>query len=342
MRPFIHVEARNITAAVAALGKYQGRARLNAGGTDLLGLLKDEFLPGYPEAIINIKTVAGLNHIREEKGVLKIGALTTLAEIAEAPLLKERYDVIAAAAHAVASPQIRNAATIGGNLCQDVRCSYYRYPRHIGGPIDCARKGNGPCLAVKGDNRLHAIIGGRKCFAVCPSDLAVALAALDGRIAVVGPNGKRRVAIRDFHTPMGNLLEQGEIVTEIEVPVVNERLVQNFLKFTLRRPIDFAIVSVATVVKVADGVCTEARIALGGVACGAYRAVAAELFLKGKPLDDATAARAGELAVKGAKKLSRNGYKIEIAKTLVKRGLIGESLPDCPCRSDDGREHGHE
>lgn len=326
MKPFAHINVRTVAQAVAALAAYDGKARLNAGGTDLFGALKDEFLPVYPEAIINIKTVTGLDYIEERKGVLRIGALARLCDIANSPLIKERYGALAEAAHAVAGPQLRNVATIGGNLCQDVRCCYYRYPRHIGGPINCARKGNGPCLAVRGDNRNHAIMEGRKCFAVCPSDTAVALAAYDAQLLVAGPAGERRIAVRDFYHPLGNQLGKDEMVRQIEVPAVTSRARQSFLKFTLRRPIDFAIVSVAAVITVENGVCSDARIALGAVAPGVHRAVAAEEFLKGRVIDEESAAQAGELALAGAKPLSKNAYKIEIAKTLVKRGILGLPL----------------
>jgi xanthine dehydrogenase YagS FAD-binding subunit len=325
MRPFSHINALTVEQAVAALVKYEGKARFNAGGTDLFGVLKDEFLPVYPEAVINIKTVTGLDYIREERGMLRIGALTRLAELANSPLIRQHYGALAEAAHSVASPQIRNVATLGGNLCQDVRCCYYRYPRHIGGPIACARKGNGPCLAVTGDNRYHAIMEGRRCFAVCPSDTAVALALYDAQLIVVGPAGERRMAIRDFFTPLGNQLRQDEMVREIEIPAVVSPARQHFHKFTLRKPIDFAVVSVAVLIRETDGVCTEARIALGAVAPGVIRASAAEEFLRGRPIDAQAAAEAAELALAGARPLSRNAYKIEIAKTLVKRGLLGEA-----------------
>lgn len=324
MKPFAHINARSVDQAVAELVKHDGKARLNAGGTDLFGLLKDEFLPVCPEAIVNIKTITGLDYIREDEGVLRIGALARLADIANSPLLRERYGALAEAARAVASPQIRNTATIGGNLCQDVRCCYYRYPRHLGGPIACARKGRGPCLAVKGDNRYHAVMDGKGCFAVCPSDTAVALALFDAQVVAAGPTGERRIAVRDFYTPLGNRLAGDEVVREIELPAQLEPARQTFSKFTLRRPIDFAIASVAALVAVKDGVCNDVRIALGGVAPGVRRAVAAEDFLKGRAVDNDVAAQAGELALMGAKALSRNEYKIEIAKTLVKRAILGD------------------
>jgi xanthine dehydrogenase YagS FAD-binding subunit len=327
MRPFIHFNASSVKEACKLLAEYDGRAVLNAGGTDLLGTLKGDNLFEYPEALVNIKTIAGLDKVAESKGTLRIGALAKLSAIVNSPLLNERYPVLAAAAREVATPQIRNAATLGGNLCQDVRCWYYRYPRHIGGPILCARKGKGPCLAVKGDNRYHALMGAKKCFAVCPSDAAVALAALDGQLATAGPEGKRKITVTDFYNPMGNILKRGEMVTEVEVPSLADQPKQAFLKFTLRKPVDFAIVSVATVITVKDRLCANARIALGAVAAGPVRATKAEKMLVGKPVDEKLAAAAAEEALAGARPLSMNSYKIEIAKTLVKRAILGSLVP---------------
>jgi xanthine dehydrogenase YagS FAD-binding subunit len=322
MRDFTHFNAGTVKEACKLLAKYDGSAVLNAGGTDLLGTLKGENLFEYPEAVINIKKIAGLDQIAESKGTLRIGALAKLSALVNSPLLNDRYPALAEAARSVATPQIRNAATMGGNLCQDVRCWYYRYPRHIGGPILCARKGKGPCLAVKGDNRYHAVMGAKKCFAVCPSDTAVALAALDAQIRIVGPEGERKIAVTDFYNPLGNSLRRGEMVTGVEMPSVGNESRQAFLKFTLRKPVDFAIVSAATVVTVKAGVCTDARIALGAVAPGPIRASKAEKMLVGRSIDEKAAADAAEEALAGAKPLSMNAYKIEIAKTLVKRAIL--------------------
>ncbi len=324
MRNFRYVDAHSVEEAVFALGRFGAKARLNAGGTDLLGLLKDEYLSMYPEVLVNVKNIPGLDSVSEEGGVLRIGALARLSELGRSPLLLERYPALAEAAYAVASPQIRNVATLGGNLCQDVRCAYYRYPAQVGGAIGCARKHNGPCLAVKGDNRYHAIMGGRKCFAVCPSDTAVALAALDASLVVAGPHGEHTIPIADFYTPLSHRLKHGEMVTRVEIPAVSLQQ-QRFLKFALRRPIDFAIVSVAVAASVMDGVCSDVRIALGAVAPGPVRATKAEEFLRGKPINDETASAAAALALAGAKALDKNGYKITVATTLVKRALLGEA-----------------
>ena len=323
MRSFAHINAHTIEEVHPLLEKYKGKAVLNAGGTDLLGVLKDEILPDYPEVVINIKTISGLDSITENDRGFTIGSLAKLSDIANSPLIKERYPVLAEAAHSVATPQIRNAATIGGNLCQDVRCWYYRYPRHIGGPIQCLRKGIGPCLAVRGDNRYHAIMEGKKCFAVCPSDTAVALAALDATIHVVGPEGSRNIAIDDFFGPLSNALKPNEIVKVISVPALSSSTNQKYIKFTLRKPVDFAIVSVASVVAMENGICTDARIALGAVAPGPVRAHTAEDMLKGKAISETSVAAAAELALSGAKPLSMNSYKIEITKSLIKRALLG-------------------
>jgi xanthine dehydrogenase YagS FAD-binding subunit len=322
MRSFTHINAHTVDEACSLLRSYKGRAVLNAGGTDLFCTLKAENLFEYPEAVINIKTVAGLEFIKEEGDGCRIGALTRLSDIIGSPLIKERYKVLREAARSVATPQIRNAATLGGNLCQDIRCWYYRYPGPMGGPIRCLRKGTGPCLAVKGDNRYHAILGGRKCFAVCPSDTAVALAALDGKITMAGPKGERRIAVAEFFGPQGTALNRDEMVTGIQIPAVPDSAKQSFLKFTLRKPVDFAIVSVACILSTEAAVCSDARIALGAVAPGPVRVLRAEDVLRGRPVDEHIAAEAAEKALEGAKPLSGNAYKIQIAKTLVRRAIM--------------------
>jgi xanthine dehydrogenase YagS FAD-binding subunit len=322
MRSFQHFQAKTPEEAVALLGNYRGKAKINAGGTDLLGMLKDEVLPGYPQALIDIKTIEGLDSIREEDGCLKIGALTRLRDIAGSPLLQDRYRVLADSARSVASPQIRNAATLGGNLCQEVRCWYFRYPDHLGGAITCARKGKGPCLAVKGDNRYHAVLGGKKCFAVCPSDTAVSLAALDASLVIVGPRGRSEMAVTDLYLPLNIGLVWNEMVTEIVIPKPPPEARQHWFKFTLRRPIDFAVASLAAVISEENGICREARLALGALAPFPFRAETAETFLVNRVLNEDTAAQAADLALVGVRPLSRNGYKVVIAKTLIRRAIL--------------------
>ena len=323
MRNFAHYDARSISEALNLLAKHKGRAKLNAGGTDLLSILKDDVLPEYPDAVVNIKTIRDLDYITERAGVLRIGSLARLSDVGTSSLVVERFPLLAEAALAVGNPQIRKMATLGGNLCQDIRCWYYRYPRGIGGPIQCARKGKGPCLAIRGDNRYHAIMNGKKCFAVCPSDTAVALTALDARIVITGTKQERTITTTDFFTPMGNGLGTEEMVKEVEIPIRTPGRNQTFCKFTLRKSIDFAIVSVATVITLEENICADARIVLGAIAPGPVRAEAAEKTLIGRTINANVAAEAAEAALAGAKPLSKNAYKVEIAKTLVKRAILG-------------------
>jgi xanthine dehydrogenase YagS FAD-binding subunit len=322
MKSFAHHNARSIKEAITLLTRYKGKAKLIAGGTDLLGILKEESLADSPEALINIKTIPGLDHIKEDEAGLKIGTLTKLSAIASSSTIKPHYAMLSEAARSVATPQIRNMGTIGGNLCQETRCWYYRYPHQLGGRIICARKGKGPCYAVKGDNRYHAIIGGKRCFSVCPSDLAIALTTLDARIRVARPAGERVVAVADLYEAMRPLLKPDEIVTAILVPKPPDNARQSFLKFRLRGAVDFAIVSVGSLIAIRDGVCEDARIVLGAVASAPYRARAAEDAIRGKFLDEAAAEEAAEAAVIDTRPLSKNAYKVEIAKALVKRIIL--------------------
>jgi NADPH-dependent glutamate synthase beta subunit-like oxidoreductase len=178
MKSFKHHNARSLKEASALLAKYNGRARINAGGTDLLGNLRDGCEPDYPEALINIKGIKNLDYIKPGTRGLRIGALTRLTDIVKSPVIKQDYPLLAEAAHSIASPNLRNMATVGGNLAQDVRCWYYRYPQQIGGPILCLRKGGRVCSALAGDNRYHSIFGGapvaeRQCASHCPANINI-------------------------------------------------------------------------------------------------------------------------------------------------------------------------
>lgn len=178
MKDFTHYNACSIDEAASLLKKRKGKAKVNAGGSDLLGLLKDRIVPDYPESIINLKDIEGLNYVREDDEGLNVGALATLSSVAASPLVKERYGLLAEAARAVATPQVRNMATIGGNLAQEVRCWYYRYPDELGGTVMCLRKGGAVCNALVGDNRYHSIFGtapltSYPCASACPADTAI-------------------------------------------------------------------------------------------------------------------------------------------------------------------------
>lgn len=319
MIPFEHFNARSLDDAVLALHK---KARIIAGGTDCLSILKNRVLPVYPEVLVNIKTIPGLEYIEEDMEGLKVGALTKLSDMEDSPVIKNKYAVLAEAARSVGSPQIRNMGTVGGNLCQEVRCWYYRCSPLTGRDYFCYRKGGRVCFAVEGDSRYHAILGGRRCFAVCPSDIAIALSALEAKVGAQGKAGERIIPIKDFFKTMRNVLRPNEVVKEIKVPRPPEGCKQRFLKFRLRKAIDFAIVSVASVITIEDGICQDARIALGAVAPTPIRATRAEEAMKGKPINPATAEEAAKLAVAGVKPLSMNAYKVEITKALLKRALL--------------------
>ena len=312
MKTFKHINAKTIDEAVSALG--QGKAMVIAGGTDLLGTLKDGILPEYPETVINLKSIAGLSYIKEEGGVLKIGALTLLDEIANSDVVKTKYTALAQAAGRVASPHIREMGTIGGNICQLVRCWYFRVANNR---FNCIRKGGSMCYAMAGDNRYHSIFGGvNACFAVNPSDTAAALVALDAKIVT----SKKTINAEDFwdaKVPGSTVLEAGEIVKEIQVPAPAAGAKSAFLKFAIRKSIDFPIVNCAVLVSGGN-----ARICLNAVYNKPWRATKAEEAISGKTINETNAATAAAAAVNGNLPLADSKYKLEIAKTLVKRALL--------------------
>jgi xanthine dehydrogenase YagS FAD-binding subunit len=315
-KQFTHVDAKTVEEASAALLK--GKAALKAGGTDLMGAMRFEILPTYPEVVINLRTIPGLDFIKEEAGVLKIGALTRLEDIAKNSVVKSKYAALAEAAHRTASPHIRDMGTIGGNICQLTRCWYFRTPDNR---FYCVRKGGDLCPATAGDNRYHSIFGGlRGCPAVHPSDTAPALVALNAKIKT----NKRVIEAEKFWDlaevqVASTVLAAGEIVTEIQIPAPPAGAKSAFMKFALRKSIDFPIVNCA--VLLAGG---SARICLNAVGPKPYRAIAAEEAMQGKAVDEASAEAAGEAAVADAKPLpgNHNNWKIPIAKAMVKRTIL--------------------
>ena len=321
MRNFTHINATTIDEAVTVLGA--GGARATAGCTDLLGLMKDAVLPdsNYPETIVNLKTITpSLDYIKEEGGMLKIGALTRLEDIAISSAVHNQWTALAEAAHRTASPHIREMGTIGGNICQLNRCWYFRT---LNNRFDCIRKGGNICYAMAGDNRYHSIFGAMSgCVCVNPSDTAPAMVALDATIVT----SKREIAAEDFWTvpmmdPSSTVLDEDEIVTEIQVPAFSGK--SAFLKFAMRKSIDFPIVNCAAAV---DG--SNVRICLNAVAGTPYRATGAEEAMAGKTINEENAEAAGAAAVQGNMPLPAvgqapgNKYKVQIAKALVKRAIL--------------------
>jgi len=313
MKAFKHVNATSLAEVQTALA--DGKTTLIAGGTDLLGTLKDHILRTYPETVINIKTVPGLDFIREEGGMLKIGAATRLADIAADATVKGKYTALAQAASRVASPHVRNMGTLGGNIAQLHRCWYFRKPENR---FDCVRKGGNTCFAMTGDNRYHSIFGADSgCLAVHPSDTAPALVALDAKVVT----NKRTVEAEKFFQvgkPSNTVLAADEFIKEIQIPVPPAGAKSAFLKLAIRKSIDFPIVNCA--VRVAGG---QARICLNAVAPKPYRALKAEAAIAGKAINEATAEAAGAAAVADASTFPQAAqFKKQIAKTLVKRALL--------------------
>ncbi len=308
------MDAKTVEEAVAALRK--GNAVANAGGTDLLGTMRFEILPSYPEVVVNLKTIQGLDYIREEAGMLKIGALTRLEDIARDTTVNRAYTALAQAASRVATPHIREMGTMAGNLCQLNRCWYFRKENNR---FHCLRKGGKTCYAMSGDNRYHSIFGALKvCLAVNPSDTAPALVALNGKIKT----NKGLIEAENFwdmRIPASTVLAADEIVTEIQIPVPAEGTKSAFMKFALRKSIDFPIVNCAAAV--GRG---EARICLNAVYNKPYRAFKAEEIMRGKDIDAASADAAGAAAVADARVLpgEKNKWKIPIAKAMVKRAIL--------------------
>ena len=320
----IHPEyhnAKTIDEAVSLLNEYGERAKIIAGGTDIIGLMKNRML--LPEALINIKTIPDMRYIVQNSRGVAVGALTLINDIERSVLIRNIYPALSEVACSIASPQIRNMATIGGNLCQDVRCWYYRRSSSTGISFPCWRKRkNGICYAYNGENQYHAIIGRGKCFAVCPSDMATALLALGAEINTVDVSGGRTIPIDKLYTNEGNVLKHNEVITGIQIPEIEANAKQRYLKFRLRKTIDFAIVSVAVVMTMHNNAVSKAKIVLGGVSQAPYEAVEAEALLQGEPLTDKLAEEVATASVSNAIPLSKNSYKSQVIKTLVKRGLL--------------------
>ena len=313
-KKFAHVDARSIDEASSIL--KAGKAALIAGGTDLLGTMRFEILPNHPETVVNLKTIPGLDYIREEDGLLKIGALTRLEDIAHSNLVRTRYSALAQAAHRTASPHIREMGTIAGNICQLNRCWYFRLPDNR---FNCARKGGGTCYAVMGENRYHSIFGAvNSCFAVNPSDTAPALVALGAQIRT----NRRAISAEKFWNaviPGSTVLESDEIVTAIEIPAPADGMKSAFIKFAIRKSIDFPIVNCAAAISR-----SEARICLNAVYNQPLRVTKAEGIIGGKAITEESAEAAGAAAVEDARALpgDRNKWKIQIARTMVKRTIL--------------------
>ena len=315
---FSHIRPSSLREALAVLdGKA---ARIHAGGSDLIGCLRD--------GVFEAETVVSLGGISELTGItaaadggLKIGAMTTIAEIADDDTVAKRFTALHDAASVVASPQLRNQGTIGGNLCQKPRCWYYR------GDFHCLRKGGELCYAVEGENQYHCIFGGEYCFMVHPSDTAPALAALGAVCRVSGPSGSRSVAVDALHVAPSEdplretVLDDDEVITEVVLPAPRAGLRSSYRKVRSRAAWDFSVAGVALALVFEGDTVARARVFLSGAAPVPWRAVGVEKTVTGSTLGPETIAAAAEAAVDGAEPMSENGYKVGLFK-----GLVAEQL----------------
>jgi xanthine dehydrogenase YagS FAD-binding subunit len=318
MKPFSYVRPDSLGAAIKALGS-QG-AVLHAGGTDLLGCLRDQVFPA--STVVSLSGLKGMRGLEKGgAGGLRIGALTTIAEVARDPRILEKYGALAQAASEVASPQLRNQGTLGGNLCQKPRCWYYR------GEFHCLRKGGLQCFAVGGENAYHCILGGENCYIVHPSDTAPALAALEAKIHVEGPKGKRAVPVEDFYVlpqkdhTRETILGPGEIVTHVELPVAASGLKSSYRKVRARRSWDFALAGVALALVFEGDRIVRARVFLSGAAPIPWRSREVEEVITGKKLEPALIGQAAWAAVRNARPMEQNGYKVPLFKAVIEEQL---------------------
>lgn len=317
---FAYVRARSTKEALDHLAAPG--ARLYAGGSDLLGCLDDGVFGA--ETVVSISGVEELRGMRETAaGGLEVGALVGIAELAASPLVRRLYPGLAQAAGEVASPQLRNQGTLGGNLCQRPRCWYFR-----SSGFHCAKKGGDVCYAVDGENRYHAIFGGGPCHIVHPSDTAPALVALGATVHLAGRRGERALPLEEFFVlPADDLLAEnvlapGEMVTRVTLPPPAPDLVSSYRKVRERGAWDFALTSVALALELEGRRVRRAGVVLGGVAPRPWRSSLAEEVLTGRELDAATARAAAQAAARGAEPLEQNGYKVHLVAGAVEESLL--------------------
>ena len=319
MKAFEMVRPRDLKQAADAL--KTGDSMPLAGGTDLLGEMK-EYLQ-TPTRLVNLKTIPKLNLIEDDgKGGLKVGALVKLADLADDARVKKSFAVLSQAISVTATPQLRNMATIGGNLCQRPRCWYYRDEHTL-----CLKKGGDKCYSVAGENQYHAILGGGPCHIVHPSDPAPALIALGASVVVTdGAKSKTIPAEQFFVLPSVNLysetvLKPGELVTHVLIPAQPKSTVSAYVKEGELDSHDWTLASAAVAVTVAGGVVKTAKVVLGGVAQVPWRSKEAEAALIGKPATEATYKSAAKAALAKAVPMTHNAYKIPLAETVLARAL---------------------
>ena len=323
MPAFELFQPSSVADATKLLGEYGADAWVLAGGMDSFDWLKDRIK--RPKAVVDLSGIAELRGVRKTPDGIEIGAMTTLTDVVNDPIVKKQYGLLAQGAELVASPQIRNQATIGGNVTQDARCWYYR----AGWP--CYRAGGNVCYADTpvGRNREHAILDAERCVAVNPSDSAPALIALDARFVIRTPRGERVVAAEDYFVGPDiditrlHILQPGHLLTAIRIPSTWAGVQFYFEKVRDRNVWDFPLLNVASAMVVSGGRIERIRVAVNGAAARPLRLKAVEDAVRGKPPSAATGEMAGKLAVRGAVPLQFNAYKIPLMRNLVKRAIGG-------------------
>ena len=322
---FEHVDAESVLEAVFWLEKWGNEARMIAGGTDLLSLMKDR-LEGpqlrIPKVLINVKHIAEMKRIDYDNEFgLRIGAAVTLNQLEASDLICNRFSILSQAARQIGTTQIRNMGTVGGNLCQRPQCMYFRHPDFL-----CYKKGGCTCYAVNGEHRYdHSIMNLGRCVVAHPSDMAPALIALKANAIIATSKGKRKVPLQDFFLGPNNytetVLKPGELLVEIQVSNEKSQTNQIFLKNRIRHASDFALASVAVVAEISEGIVQDIRVVMGGIAPFPYVVSGIGEMTRNKRIDARLISRIAKASVEGARPLPMNGYKIDLAEAIVKRAL---------------------
>src|SRR3954468_17196376 len=324
MKAFTNVVPKDLKDAAAIAGRARARGQSVAfagGGSDVLGQMKERLVP--PDVLVCLRAVKGADTIVPGRGSAdtSIGGLTTLDAIGRNDFVRRQLTVLAGGAETVATPQIRNVATIAGNLCQRPWCWYYR------NGFKCLKNGGTTCFSVTGENEFHAIFGGGPSYIVHPSDTAPALVALEATFRLVGPAGERTVPAADFFTlptsdaSRENVLKEGEVLASITLPAPRTGVRSTYHKVLDREAWTHAVVSAAVALEMDGETCRGARVVLGGVAPIPWRLPEVEKLLTGQRVTPELATKAGEAAIAGARPLAKNGYKVPMTRAMVARTL---------------------
>lgn len=321
MNEFKIAQPQSIGQVTSFLSQKQKGCYLMAGGTDLIGEMKSGIVDA--DVVVDLKTIPELSFIKKEQNKIRIGALTPVSELAENSIIKNEYPVLHQAGLSLATPQLRNVGTAGGNLCQRPRCWYYRDPQ-----ILCLKKGGHKCFAFNGRNKYHAILGGGPCFIVYPSDLAPAFISLDAEVIIASSKNEKTIPLEEFYVlPKENLLQEnilqpGEMLKEIQFPLKVSGETSTYHKLKERGTWDFALVSAAVNAQLTNETVKEIRIALGGVAPIPWRAKKAESVIKGNRISPDLLRKAAQEELRDAVPLQENAYKTELVPSVLSQAVL--------------------